>query len=269
MELALCSLASGSSGNCFLIKTEETAVLVDAGISGKQAAERLAALGVRMADISALLITHEHADHIKGLKPMARSSGAKVYASRGTLKGIPFADELADVCLFTPGDAFSIGDIRVRSFSTSHDAAEPCGFSFEAGSRQISIVTDTGCVTDECFKGMLGADILVLESNHDESVLRMGRYPWFLKQRILSDHGHLSNEAAANALLKLLRYEAEGWGRDKSRLVLLAHLSQENNFPEMALATMSNILGAGGFSEGSGLQLKVLSRTEPSPLYIL
>ena len=269
MELALCSLASGSSGNCFLIKTENTAVLVDAGISGKQAAERLAALGVRMADISALLITHEHADHIKGLKPMVRSSGATVYASRGTMNGIPFADELADVCLFTPGDAFDIGDIQVGTFSTSHDAAEPCGFSFTAGGRQVSIVTDTGYVTNECFASMLTADVLVLESNHDESVLRMGRYPWFLKQRILSDHGHLSNEAAANALLKVLKYEAEDGSGNKSRLVLLAHLSQENNFPEMALATMSNILGAGGFSEGSGLQLRVLSRTEPSPLYIL
>ncbi len=269
MELALCSLASGSSGNCFLIKTEDTAVLVDAGISGRQTAERLAALGLSMKDISAVLITHEHADHIKGLRVVQKASGAKVFASRGTLLGIPFADELMEAQTFCPGEVFPIGSISVQSFATSHDAAEPCGFSFTAGSRQVTIVTDTGCVTDGCFKNMLGADILVLESNHDESVLRMGRYPWFLKQRILSDAGHLSNEAAANALLKVLQYEAESGGPVKSRLVLLAHLSKENNFPEMALATMSNILGAGGFAEGSGLQLRVLSRSEPSPLYIL
>ena len=269
MELALCSLASGSSGNCFLIKTEETAVLVDAGISGRQVAERLAALGLSMRDISAVLLTHEHSDHIKGLKVVQKNSGARVFASRGTMSGVPFADELSDVSYFSPGESLVIGDLSVRSFETSHDALQPCGYAFAAGGRKITIVTDTGCVTDECFKNMLGADILVLESNHDESVLRMGRYPWFLKQRILSDSGHLSNEAAANALLKVLQYEAESGEQTKKRLVLLAHLSRENNFPEMALATMSNILGAGGFAPGESLQLRVLSRSEPSPLYIL
>ena len=269
MELAICSLASGSSGNCFLIKTEDTAVLVDAGISGRQVGLGLSALGLTMQDISAVLITHEHSDHIKGLKIVQKNSGACIYASRGTLSGIPFADELKDVRVFTPGEAFSIGSLNVQSFSTSHDAAEPCGFSFAAGDRQITIVTDTGYVTEACFANMRGADVLVLESNHDESVLRMGRYPWFLKKRILSDQGHLSNEAAANALLKILSEELEEKGQTRRRLVLLAHLSKENNFPEMALATMSNILDAGGFAPGSGLTVKVLSRSEPSPLYIL
>lgn len=268
MKLAVCSLASGSSGNCFLVRTENTAVLVDAGISGRQVANGLSDLGISIKDISAVLITHEHSDHIKGLKIVQKNSGACVYASKGTVSGIPFSDELKDVRLFVPGDEFLVGDLNIKTFRTSHDAAEPCGYSFTAEGKQVSIVTDTGCVSWEVFEQMKTADVLVLESNHDESVLRMGRYPWFLKQRILSDRGHLSNDAAANALLEVLRQEAES-GTKKRRLVLLAHLSKENNFPEMALQTMSNILSLGGFAPGADLQIRVLSRSEPSPLYIL
>ena len=269
MELAICSLASGSSGNCFLVRTQNTAVLVDAGISGRQIGLGLAGLGLSLQDISAVLITHEHTDHIKGLKVAGRASGAEVFLSRGTHAGIPFSEELPNVRFFTPGEEFSIGDLSVQSFATSHDALEPSGFSFKAAGRQISIVTDTGVVTEECYERVRGSDILVLESNHDESMLRIGRYPWFLKQRILSERGHLSNEAAAQALLRMLRQEASETGRNKSRLVLLAHLSKENNFPEMALQTMSNILGMGGYDVGGIIKIGVLSRTESSPLYTL
>ena len=268
MNLAISSLASGSSGNSFLIRNEDTALLVDAGISAKQTASDLADLGLSLADVDAVLVTHEHTDHIKGLKAVCGASGAAVYATRGTLKGIPFAGDLADARVFCPGDKFRIGSIDVGTFPTSHDAAEPSGFSFSANSRKIVIVTDTGTVTWQAFDSMRGSDVLVLESNHDVSVLKMGRYPWFLKQRILSDYGHLSNEAAANAVLELLRTEQQE-GAEKSRLVLLAHLSKENNFPQMALATMSNILAAEGFAPSDRLRIEVLSRTERSPLYIL
>ena len=268
MNLAICSLASGSSGNCFLIRNEDSVLLVDAGISAKQTARDLAALGLSLGDVDAVLVTHEHTDHIKGLKAVCGASGAAVYASRGTLLGIPFAQELENVRVFAPGDEFRIGSIEVGTFPTSHDAADSTGFCFSAGGRKITLVTDTGYVTEEAFQSMKGSDVLVLESNHDESVLRMGRYPWFLKQRILSDHGHLSNEAAANAVLDLLKME-QLEGTEKSRLVLLAHLSKENNFPQMALATMSNILAAEGFAPGDRLRIEVLSRTERSPLYIL
>lgn len=243
-------------------------LLVDAGISARQTDRELASLGFQLKDVDAVLITHEHSDHIKGLKAVCGVSGAAVYATRGTLSGIAFAAELPDVREFRPGDDLRIGSIDVGTFPTSHDAAEPSGFVFSAGGRSAAIVTDTGFVTDECFNSMRRADVLVLESNHDVSVLKMGRYPWFLKQRILSDRGHLSNEAAANAVLKLLKLE-QLEGTEKSRLVLLAHLSKENNFPQMALATMSNILAAEGFTSGDKLRIEVLSRTERSPLYIL
>ena len=266
MNLAICSFASGSSGNCFLIRTERTALLVDAGISGKQVSEGLAALELSPSDISAVLITHEHSDHIRGLKPVSRATGAPVYLSRGSFEGIPFARELQDVRLFVPGDSFSVGDILVESFPTSHDAADPSGFSFSAGGRRVSVITDTGVMTGECFETVWDSDLFVLESNHDVSMLRIGRYPWFLKQRILSDMGHLSNEDAANALVEMLK-KAEDTGRSKKRMVLLAHLSKENNFPQMALATMENILTAGGCRDA--VRVEVLSRTERSPLYIL
>ena len=269
MELAICSFASGSSGNCFLVKTEETAVLVDAGISGRQVESDLGSLGLTAEDLDAVLITHEHTDHVRGLKVISSKSCAPVFASEGTCRGMEFADELGLKQTFCPGESFSVGDIRISSFPTSHDAMQPAGFSFEAGGKKISIVTDTGTVTEDCYCRVRDADILVLESNHDESVLRMGRYPWFLKQRILSDEGHLSNEAAARTVLRILQEEQASGRQEKNRLVLLAHLSKENNFPEMALQTMSNILGTGGFAAGGRLRVAVLSRTERSPLYTL
>ena len=243
-------------------------MLVDAGISGKQIAAGLAAVGLELTDLNAILITHEHTDHIRSLRTVCKASGACVYASLGTFGGMEFERELPRKEIFHPGDVFEIGDILVRSFPTSHDAADPCGFSFIAAGRQISIVTDTGTVTDTCFECIKTADILVLESNHDESMLRIGRYPWFLKQRILSDRGHLSNEAAAEAMLRALQLE-KAEGRSKQRLVLLAHLSRENNFPEMAVETMKNVLASGGFVSGSDIRVEVLSRTEQSPLFIL
>ena len=266
MDLAICSFASGSSGNCFLIRTERTALIIDAGISAKQTAEGLAALDLAPSDVGAVLITHEHSDHIRGLKPLSRATGAPVYLSRGSFEGIPFARKLADVRIFIPGESFSVGDILVESFPTSHDAADPSGFSFSAGGRRISIVTDTGTITGGCFETVWDSDLFVLESNHDESMLRIGRYPWFLKQRILSEMGHLSNDDAANALVEMLK-KAEDMGRSKRRTVLLAHLSKENNFPQMALATMENILTAAGLKDA--VRVEVLSRTERSPLYIL
>ena len=268
-NLAICSLASGSSGNSYLVMTENTAVLVDAGISGRQILQRIALFGLSAEDISAVLITHEHSDHIKGLRPVCRASGAPVMLTQGTLEGLGTSSEPDDAVIFSPGEVFDIGDIEVRSFATSHDANEPVGFCFLANGRQITIVTDTGYVTEGCFAGMKDADIIVLESNHDESVLRIGRYPLFLKQRILSDLGHLSNDTAANALLSVLTDERIETGRSRKRQILLAHLSRENNFPEMAYTTFKNVLAAGGFPLGDLLQVDVLSREVQSPLYMI
>lgn len=271
MRLAIASLASGSSGNCYVVKTENTCILVDAGISGKQIFERLATLGIDGLP-SAVLVTHEHSDHISGLAAMLKKK-IPVYTSEGTLealkeKGLIADDRECAAMSFKTGEAFCIGDLNVSSFRLSHDAADPCGYSFSADDARVTILTDTGYVTDESFSYMQRSDLLVLESNHDVSMLRIGRYPWFLKQRILSDKGHLSNDAAAEALAKLLKADSL-FGRDTKRTVLLAHLSKENNFPQMAMATLSNVLESEGFAVGKDIIAETLSRTEPGKLYVL
>jgi phosphoribosyl 1,2-cyclic phosphodiesterase len=248
-----------------VVRGGDTFVLVDAGISGRQIRERLDRIGLSPSRLSAVLVTHSHSDHVKGLAAVLKTTDADVYANPSTAResgtDIP-EDRLR---LFATGETFVIGDLEVTSFPVSHDTADPAGFSFCRGGRQLSIVTDTGTVTQAVMDQIRGADLLVLESNHDENILRMGRYPWFLKQRILGVQGHLSNEAAAKALALALEEErAEGLTRQ--RTVLLAHLSQENNFPEMALATMSNILEERGLLS-AGLNIKALPRTEQSPVY--
>ena len=266
MRLALGCLASGSSGNSYLVKSETTSVLVDAGISGKKIFERLKYFGVEDAP-AGVLITHEHTDHISGL-PVLLKKGIAAYMSEGTAKAI--SDKLCEGRYFgiRAGESFTLGDIRISSFPVSHDAADPVGFSFEREGACISIITDTGYVTEDCYRYMKKADILVLESNHDESMLRIGRYPWFLKQRILGEEGHLSNEAAAQAVANMLLEESLT-GNTKHRKLLLAHLSRENNFPQMALATMSNVLESKGFSAGRDISLETLSRTEASKLFVI
>ena len=266
MRLAIGCIASGSSGNSYMIRSESTAILVDAGISGKRIMEGLKYFGLEGMP-EGVLITHEHSDHINGL-PVLLKKGIKIYANEGTAEAIRGNLAISDLEKITTGERFNIGDIEVSSFSVSHDAAEPVGFSFERDGACISIITDTGYVTDDCYKYMKKADILVLESNHDESMLRIGRYPWFLKQRILGNKGHLSNEAAAQAVARVLLEDSLG-GRPKYRKLLLAHLSKENNFPQMALATMSNVLESKGFSCERDISVETLSRTSPSELYIL
>ena len=265
MNLAICSLASGSSGNCYVVRGGDTFVLVDAGISGRQIRERLDAIGLPPSRLAAVLVTHSHSDHVKGLPAVLKTTDACVYANPATVRESG-ADVPADrLRVFETGEAFAIGDLQIGSFPVSHDTGDPAGFTFCRGGRQLSIVTDTGTVTPPVMDQIRSADILVLESNHDESILRMGRYPWFLKQRILGEKGHLSNEAAAKALALALEEErAEGQARQ--RTVLLAHLSQENNFPEMAMATMSNILEERGLLS-AGLTIRILPRTEQSPVY--
>ncbi|MBR0481408.1 MAG: MBL fold metallo-hydrolase [Firmicutes bacterium] len=266
MRLALGCIASGSSGNSYLVKSENVSILVDAGISGKRILEGLKAFGVTDTP-KGVLITHEHSDHIQGL-PALTKRGVTVYANKETGRALSQSLRSGSFSEIKTGEVFSIGDIKISSFSVSHDAADPIGYSFEKDGACVSIITDTGYVTEDCFRYMKKADILVLESNHDESMLRIGRYPWFLKQRILSDAGHLSNEAAAQAVVRMLLEDSLA-GNIKYRKLLLAHLSQENNFPEMAMATMSNILESKGFCCGRDISVETLSRSSPSKLFVI
>lgn len=261
MTLSFCSFSSGSSGNCYLIKSESTAVLVDAGISGKRILEALDATGTPRAQLAALLITHEHVDHTKSVKTlMKKEQTLKAYANAMTWGQIdcPFCERQVT---FETGEAFQIGDIMVKTFRVSHDAAEPVGYTFSSGGKQISIVTDTGCMNEDIIAEIKDADILILEANHDVDMLKLGKYPWFLKQRVLGAEGHLSNEAAGETILRLLSEH------NKERQVLLAHLSRENNFPEMAYQTVKNILEEADFYIGKHLKLTTITRDEVSMTY--
>ena len=240
MSLLFRAIASGSSGNCYLVHSGTTTLLVDVGISGKRIAEGLAGAGLTPDDVDAILITHEHSDHIKSLGVMQRKSPrALVYSNAGTFECIVDLLEEGRHVLFTTGESFTVGDITVHPFPVSHDAAEPVGYTFTlAGDEpnKVAIVTDTGCITEEIYEAVRDADILALEANHDESVLMMCRYPYHVKRRILSDRGHLCNEAAAAFMCRILTEQ------EKRPVFLLAHLSQQNNTPEMALITVRNIL---------------------------
>ena len=251
MALKFYSFSSSSSGNCYLIKSESTALLVDAGISGKKIIESLDETETPLDHIKGVLVTHEHVDHVKSIRVLSKKlCEAKVYANNKTWSKIDCVLEEEKMASFVTNEAFEIGDIKVKPFRISHDAIEPVGFTFTCQDKQLSIVTDTGYVTEEIHNHVKDADLLVLESNHDENMLKMGRYPWTVKQRILGKEGHLSNETAGECLCRILKE-----GEEKSRQILLAHLSSENNFPQLAYQTVKNALEASEYYLGDTLSL--------------
>ena len=256
MKLGFCSLASGSSGNCYLIKSDNTNLLLDAGISCKAIQAGLESLGISLKDIDGIFITHDHIDHIKGIKTLLKKTSCPLYASRGTLEALvekisplPY-ERLIEV---VTDEEIGVGDIKAMPFDLSHDTEEPKTFTFTKDGAKVCVVTDTGYVSDDIFDNIKDADILALESNHERNILLYGSYPYSLKLRILSDVGHLSNEACAHCLTEVLRYRRirKRFSEDGGVLkVFLAHLSKENNTPEQALITVRNALEEEGFIVG-------------------
>ncbi len=264
MSLKFCSFASGSSGNCYLIKSDETAVLIDAGISGKKILEGLDRTDTPREMISAILVTHEHIDHVKSLPVLTkRIPDVSVYANEATWEQIerPVPDEQKEV--FTTGEEFRIGDLTIRSFPVSHDAAEPVGFSVLLDGRKISVCTDAGYISDEIVAEISDADLLLLEANHEKEMLLFGKYPYPLKQRILGDEGHLSNLHCGECLCRIIN------GNPKRRQVLLGHLSHENNTPEVAMQAIINTLEEERIFTGDELQIEVAMRDQMSDVYEL
>lgn len=266
MALKFCSLSSGSSGNCYLVGSDSTYILIDAGISAKKITDGLSSLNLMPQDISGILLTHEHSDHIKGIDVLCKKYGLPVFTNEKTfmeLKNLCKNWEKTTFSIFTNNESFSVGDLQVKAFPVYHDAADTVGFSVMHQNSKICTATDTGCVTDDIIQELSSADLIILEANHDEDILKMGRYPWFLKQRILSDHGHLSNEAAGEVIAKIMQQDS------KQRRFLLAHLSKENNFPEMAYQTILNILETHDIFPCDKLKIDLLARDELSGVYIL
>lgn len=239
--MKLCVLASGSSGNCIYIEEKDTRLLIDAGLSLREKETRLRGLGVRAADISAVCLTHEHSDHVRGLAQLQKRHNVPVYANEATAGAIEQLLGLRDVrwTVFPVGATFRVGAFELTSFSIPHDASDTVGYVVDDGRCRLGVATDLGTVPEAVHRVFETCDALVLEANHDIAMLRASRRPWSLIRRILSRHGHLSNEDAAALLGRLSRA-----GRLKT--VFLAHLSEDCNRPEIALREIERTLRDNG-----------------------
>lgn len=262
--IKFCSLYSGSSGNCLFLSAGRTKLLIDAGLSAKRIIEALASIGEKPSELSAILISHEHSDHIKGAGILSRKLGIPVYANEKTwaaLKGMIGPVSEQNTAYFNTGAEFEIGEVTVRTFPTPHDAAESVGFNFFSEDKKVTVATDIGHMSVKLLKCLEDSDLLLLESNHDVQMLRVGPYPWQLKKRIEGDNGHLSNEMAG----KVIAYMAER-GSNK---FLLGHLSRENNFPELAYQTVCNALAEKNIMAGTDVMLEVAMRDRVGQFIII
>lgn len=249
------SLISGSSGNATFISDGKTNLLIDCGMSGKKLKEALLAIDVLPESIDALLLTHEHIDHTRGAGIVSRRYNIPVYATEGTY-GAMDVGKIEDITLVTEDTEFEIGSIAVKPFAIPHDAAQPVGYCFSVNNEKYSLATDIGKMNMNILNSITGSKKVLLESNHDIEMLRYGSYPFPLKQRILGDFGHLSNELAAKTALYLVQNGTEH--------IMLGHLSKENNRPEIAMLESYNLLTQSGINVGSDMTLQVADRYKPT-----
>jgi len=232
-------LASGSSGNCIHVETPTTALLIDAGLSARETLRRMALAGLDPAKVQAICITHEHSDHVAGLRNLSKKLNARLYANGETARHIRNGDGLP-WNLFTSGSSFAVGDIDLLPFPLPHDAYDPVGFVLTSGASRLGIATDLGIATSVARERLRGCQLLILEANHDEMLVKSSFRPWALKQRILGHQGHLSNETAAALLADI--------AGDTLQQVFLAHLSRECNNLDLALRTVRRHLDSAGLS---------------------
>jgi phosphoribosyl 1,2-cyclic phosphodiesterase len=250
-------LASGSSGNAALLATGKTRILVDAGLSMRETGKRLGAIGENLANIDAILITHEHSDHVGGLPVMARNKDirAAIYLTRLTAPAIDWGENQPHIEAFQAGAGFRIGDVDVQSFSVPHDAVDPVGFCFQAEGVRIGIATDLGYVPESIKFHLRRTDLLMLEANHDLDMLKVGPYPWSVKQRVMSRVGHLSN-------LVMSDFIAQDLDSCTANLVL-GHLSEHNNHPAIVRLVATQTLEA----RGHPARLAIAEQGAPSEVY--
>lgn len=255
-------LASGSTGNATYIETPTRKILVDCGLTGKAIAAQMEKIGRNIADVDTILVTHEHSDHIKGIGVLARKYGMDIYANAKTWQAM--APKIGNVKeeqkhLFETGVTKTFGDIDIVSYAVSHDAADPQFYAFQKDNKQFVMLTDTGYVSDR-LKGLLAnADAYLMESNHDIEMLRMGNYAWHLKQRILGDKGHLSNDDGALAMSEMLG--------DNTKRIYLGHLSQDNNMKEIAYQTAETVLTQHDCGVHEAFELYHTDPYEPTELF--
>ena len=261
MGLEFTVLASGSTGNATIIKGRDKTVMIDAGLSAKKLEELLKLQGMSGHHIDALLVTHEHSDHIKGLGAFARKFDLPIYANSPTWDAMERHVGKVDAAkrnIFETGESLSFGSMEVMTYPISHDAAEPVAYTFLEDGEKLGVATDLGYMSDKVKNCIIDSDVLVLESNHDTEMLRMGKYPWNIKRRILSDVGHLSNIAAGEAILEVKT--------DRTKRIYLAHLSKEHNQMQLAMLTINSIFESNGiFYKQHEFPLRPTFADQPTP----
>ncbi|MBB6454452.1 phosphoribosyl 1,2-cyclic phosphodiesterase [Salirhabdus euzebyi] len=262
MTLHFSVLASGSSGNAFYIGTDKQKLLVDAGLSGKQLEKLFYEVNIEPSALDGILVTHEHSDHVKGLGILARRYNLPIYANEKTWEAMQKnigEIKLDQKFIFQMETTKTFGDMEVESFGVSHDAAEPMFYVFHHAGKKVALVTDTGYVSERIKKTVENADAYIFEANHDIEMLRMGRYPWNVKRRILGDLGHVSNEDSAIALTDIIG--------NQTKRIYLAHLSKDNNMKELARMSVTQILDERGFHMDKNIEIHDTDPSMPTPIY--
>ena len=267
LMLRFISFGSGSSGNCYYLATATDGLMIDIGVGLRTLKKNCRDYGIPLASVKHLLITHDHADHIKSVGSFSYDYHLPVYATKAVHIGIDHnycitrkvADEMKK-CI-TVGDTFTLGEFKIRPFAVPHDASENVGYEIEAEGVTFVIITDAGSVTEEMKATIARADYLVIEANHDEEMVENGPYPAFLKKRILSASGHMSNKVCGQLIAENMT--------EKLKHVWLCHLSEENNHPELARKTVEAIMRSYGIIPGKDVELDVLRRTMPTGVFEL
>ena len=258
--LNFCSLYSGSSGNCLFVENNSTKILVDCGVSGKKVCEGLESIDKKIEDIDAIIVTHEHSDHVQSLGLISKKYNIPVYANTETWQAMPTQSQKIlenNKKTFNNDNDFEIGNLLIHPFSTPHDAANPCGFNIYSEKRKISIATDLGHMDNVILENLKGSSFILLESNYDPEILKVSKYPYILKQRIAGPNGHLSNYTAGKTIGCLIQNDL--------KTVMLGHLSKENNFPELAYQTVVEEL-IGQNIDTNEISLSVANRNNPTKI---
>lgn len=265
--MRICSIASGSSGNCIYAGDENTHLLVYTGISKKRVEEGLLSLGIKGEELSGILITHEHIDHIQGLGVFSRKYEIPVYATKGTIEGIKGTASLGKIPEgllkeIVIDEKFRLGGMEILPFAISHDAREPSGYRIENGKKAVAVATDLGAYDDYTVRRLKNLNGVVLEANHDIHMLEVGPYPYPLKRRVMGERGHLSNELSGRLLCDILH--------DGLQYVILGHLSKENNYPELAYETVKLEITLGNNPyKGEDIPMMVAKRDMVSDVVVL
>jgi len=262
--MRLCSIASGSSGNCIYAGSDNTHLLIDTGISKKRVEAGLKTLDIKGEELNGILVTHEHSDHIQGLGVFSRRYEIPIYATSGTIQGIKGSASLGRMPEgllheIAVDQMFTLGDLNVKPFEISHDAKEPSGYRIEQGDKVVAIATDLGRYDEYTVENLAGLDAILLEANHDVHMLEVGPYPYPLKRRVLSERGHLSNELSGRLLCDILH--------DNLKHVMLGHLSQENNYAQLAHETVKLEITLGNNPyKGDDISIEVARRDAVSQI---